>query len=173
MGHISRQPEAASRHSREQQADHSGLITALHPHWGMAIERWHHMERLLESCDVDLCVDTGHLFVADVDPVAVTEMARGRVKHVHLKDVDDRLAGKFSSGELGFRQSMIDDMFKPLGHGDVDIANVIRRLEASGFDGCYALKQDASLATEPEEGAGLRADVLLSLECLREIEADL
>lgn len=151
----------------------NGLVTALHPHWGMAIEKQRHVERLLESCDVDLCLDTGHLFVAGADPVAVTEMAKGRVKHVHLKDVDDRLAGQVRSGELGFKQAVIDGMFKPLGHGDVDIAGVIRRLEASGFDGWYVLEQDASLAAEPEGGAGPKADALLSVQHLREIAADL
>ncbi|HDH26092.1 MAG TPA: inosose dehydratase [Actinobacteria bacterium] len=154
-------------------AGRNGLVTALHPHWGMAIERRHHIERLLESCDVDFCLDTGHLFVAGVDPVAFTDMARGRVRHVHLKDVDDRLAGKVRSGELGFKQAVIDGMFKPLGHGDVDIAGVIRRLEASGFDGWYVLEQDASLTAEPEEGAGPKVDALLSFEHLREIAADL
>jgi inosose dehydratase len=151
----------------------NGLTTALHPHWGMAIERGHHVERLLESCDIDLCVDTGHLFVAGVDPVVVTDMAKGRVKHVHLKDVDDRLAGRVRSGELAFKQAVIDGMFKPLGHGDVDIAGVIRRLEAAGFGGWYVLEQDASLAAEPDEGEGPKADALLSFEHLKEIARDL
>ncbi len=65
--------------------NNNGLVTALHPHWGMAIERGHHVERLLESCDVDLCVDTGHLFLAGVDPVDVTEMAKGRVKPAEVR----------------------------------------------------------------------------------------
>ncbi len=154
-------------------AGDNGLVTALHPHWGMAIEKQRHVERLLESCDVDLCLDTGHLFVAGADPVAVAEMAGGRVKHVHLKDVDDRLAGRVRTGEVAFKQAVIDGMFKPLGHGDVDISGVIRRLEASGFDGWYVLEQDASLADEPADGAGPKADALLSFEHLREIAAEL
>lgn len=154
-------------------AGDNGLLTALHPHWGMAIEKQRHVERLLESCDVDLCLDTGHLFVAGADPVTIAEMAKGRVKHVHLKDVDDGLAGRVRAGELGFKQAVIDGMFKPLGHGDVDISGVIRRLEASGFDGWYVLEQDASLASEPAEGAGPKADALLSFEHLREVAAEL
>lgn len=151
----------------------NGLVTALHPHWGMAIERGHHVERLLESCDVDLCLDTGHLFLGGVDPVTVADMAKGRVKHVHLKDVDDRLAGMVRTGEVAFKQAVIDGMFTPLGHGDVDIAGVIRRLEASGFEGWYVLEQDASLAAEPAEGEGPKADALLSFEHLKEIATHL
>jgi len=154
-------------------AEGNGLVTALHPHWGMAIERGHQVERLLVSCDVDLCLDTGHLFSGGVDPVEIAEMAKGRVSHVHLKDVDDRLAGMVHSGDLGFRQAVIDGMFKPLGHGDVDIAGVISRLEAAGFDGWYVLEQDASLDAEPAEGEGPKADALLSFQYLEEVAADL
>jgi inosose dehydratase len=154
-------------------AGNNGLVTALHPHWGMAIERQHHVERLLESCDIDLCVDTGHLFVGGADPATITEMAKGRVRHVHLKDVDDTLAAKVRSGEVGFKQAVIDGMFKPLGQGDVDIAGVIRRLERSGFNGWYVLEQDASLAEEPEEGTGPKADAIQSLEYLKKIAAEL
>lgn len=154
-------------------AGNNGLVTALHPHWGMAIERQHHVERLLESCDVDLCVDTGHIFVGGADPAEITETAKGRVRHVHLKDADDALAGKVRSGELGFKQAVIDGMFKPLGQGDVDIAGVIRRLEASGFDGWYVLEQDASLAAEPDAGAGPKADAIQSVEYLKKIAAEL
>ena len=151
----------------------NSLVTALHPHWGMATERGRHVERLLDSCDVNLCIDTGHLFLGGIDPVDVAEMAKGRVNHVHVKDVDDRLAGMVRSGELGFRQAVIDGMFKPLGHGDVDIAGVINRLEASGFDGWYVLEQDASFDAEPAEGKGPKADALLSFEYLKEVAAHL
>ena len=154
-------------------AGNNGLVTALHPHWGMAIERQHHVERLLESCDIDLCVDTGHLFVGGADPATITEMAKGRVRHVHLKDVDDTLAAKVRSGRVGFKQAVIDGMFKPLGQGDVDITGVIRRLERSGFNGWYVLEQDASLAEEPEEGTGPKADAIQSLEYLKKIAAEL
>ena len=66
----------------------AGLKTALHPHWGMAIETGKHIDRLLESSSVGLCLDTGHVYLAGTDPVDVARAARGRVLHVHLKDVD-------------------------------------------------------------------------------------
>ena len=62
----------------------AGLQTALHPHWSMAIEDGHDVERLLESSSVGLCLDTGHLFLAGTDPVDVARLARDRVLHVHL-----------------------------------------------------------------------------------------
>ena len=151
----------------------NGLVTALHPHWGMAIERHHQVERLLGSCDVALCLDTGHLFLAGADPTEVARLASGRVRHVHLKDVDGAYAERVRAGEVGFREAVIDGMFKPLGAGDVDIAGTIRFLESTGYNGWYVLEQDTSLTAEPASGAGPQADAERSVRYLEEVAGTL
>ncbi len=150
-----------------------GLSTALHPHWGMAIAREHHVERLLESCEVGLCLDVGHLYLAGCDPVDIANLAAGRVDHVHLKDVDDAMAERVRAGELAFRQAVIDGMFMPLGAGGVDIAGVIRHLEADGYRGWYVLEQDAALAGELPPGEGPKADAAISVAYLEAVAAEL
>jgi inosose dehydratase len=148
-----------------------GLQPALHPHWGMAIATGRQVERLLGSSSVGLCLDTGHLYLAGADPVDVARAARGRVLHVHLKDVEPALADKVRSGEVPFRQAVIDGLFTPLGAGGVDIAGVIRTLEADGYRGWYVLEQDVSLPAEPAPGAGPKADAIESVAFLRRIAA--
>lgn len=150
----------------ERLVEDNGLTTGLHPHWGMAIERMHHVERLLEASDVGICLDTGHLFLAGADPVEVAKLAAGRVVHVHLKDLDDAGAREVRDGKVPFRQAVVDGMFKPLGDGDVDISGVIRTLESSGFEGWYVLEQDASLDAEPAPGEGPIADAARSYRYL-------
>ena len=149
----------------------AGLQTALHPHWSMAIEDGHDVERLLASSDVGLCLDTGHLYLAGTDPVAVARMAPERVLHVHLKDVDAAAAEQVRSGAVPFRQAVIDGLFTPLGAGGVDIEGVIRTLEGEGFRGWYVLEQDVSLPTEPAPGTGPKADAVESVEFLRRLAA--
>lgn len=150
----------------------AGLETALHPHWGMAIETGRQVDRLLEKSSVGLCLDTGHLYLAGTDPVEVARTARGRVLHVHLKDVQPALAEKVRSGEVPFRQAVIDGLFTPLGSGGVDIAGVIRTLETDGYRGWYVLEQDVSLSAEPAPGAGPRVDAIESVAFLRQLAAD-
>ena len=130
----------------------AGLETALHPHWGMAIETG--IDRLLASSSVGLCLDTGHVYLAGGDPVDVARAARGRVLHVHLKDVHPAKAARVRNGEQPFRKSVIDGLFVPLGQGGVDIAGVIAALEANGYRGWYVLEQDVSLKGEPPVGEG-------------------
>jgi len=150
----------------------AGLATALHPHWGMAIESGRHIDRLLDSSDVGLCLDTGHVYLAGSDPVDVARKARGRVLHVHLKDVDPERAERVRRGEVPFRQAVIDGLFVPLGHGGVDIAGVIRVLEQDGYRGWYVLEQDVSLRAEPPAGRGPKADAIDSVAYLRGLAGD-
>lgn len=153
----------------EQIAADSGLATAVHPHWGMAIERPHHIDRLLESSSAGLCLDTGHIFLGGGDAVEVARRATGRVIHVHLKDVDADTAAGVRSGQVPFRQAVIDGMFVPLGLGAVDIAGVIEELEAGGYRGWYVLEQDVSLAGDPGPDGGPKANAVQSIEFLRRL----
>ncbi len=143
-----------------------GLTVALHQHWGMAIETQAHVERLIAESEVEFCLDTGHLYLGGADPVDIARKAVGRVAHVHLKDVDAEMAKQVRSGELAFRQSVIDGIFKPLGDGAVDIAGFVRTLEGAGFDGWYVLEQDCVLDADPAPGEGPIGDARKSFEYL-------
>ncbi|MDH4280811.1 MAG: TIM barrel protein [Acidimicrobiia bacterium] len=157
----------------ERITDEAGLQTALHPHWSMAIEDGHDVERLLEASDVGLCIDTGHLYLAGTDPVSIARLAPDRVLHVHLKDVDAARAEKVRTGEVPFREAVLDGLFVPLGAGGVDIEGVIGTLEDAGFRGWYVLEQDVSLSAEPAPGAGPKADAVESVTYLRRLATTL
>jgi inosose dehydratase len=151
----------------ESIVDDTGMRTALHPHWGMAIATGPDIDRLLDTSDVGLCLDTGHIYLGGTDPVEVARKARGRVLHVHLKDLDPVAAERVRRGDIPFRQAVIDGLFVPLGAGGVDIAGVIRVLEDDGYRGWYVLEQDVSLRATPPAGEGPKADAIESVAYLR------
>ena len=142
-----------------------GLIAGLHPHMGTMIENADEVGRVLDGSHVGLCIDTGHLAAAGADPVAIAKAAPTRVVHVHVKDVDLALAGRVAAGELAFGEAVRAGIFRPLGHGDVDISGLVDVLEAAGYHGWYVLEQDVMLSAEPE-GDGPLADVRTSLDFL-------
>jgi inosose dehydratase len=150
-------------------ASERGLTPALHPHRGTVIERPHHVERLLETSSVALCLDTGHLVVGGADPVEVAREAAGRVAHVHLKDVSSALAEQVRTGRLGYHDAVKLGMYRPLGGGDVDVGTIVDVLEGAGYRGWYVLEQDAVLMSRPDDGSGPMRDVATSVAFLERI----
>ena len=146
-----------------------GLGFALHPHYGTAVERPAHVDRILAESDVPLCLDTGHLLVGGADPVEVARTANGRVTHVHLKDVNAGLAARVRAGELGYRDAVARGLYRPLGDGDLDVASVVGRLRAAGYAGWYVLEQDVVLEEVPAEGEGPAREAARSVSYLRRI----
>jgi inosose dehydratase len=144
------------------------IAVSLHHHYGTVIERDDQLRRFLEGCNTGLCLDTGHLLIGGSDPVEIAELAGDRVSHVHLKDGDGDLARRVAARELSFKEAASRGAFRPLGDGDVDVGEVVGRLEASGYRGWYVLEQDTVVEVEPEEGEGPVTDVRRSLAYLKQ-----
>ena len=107
------------------------------------VETGDEVQRVLEGSAISLCLDTGHLLIGGTDPA---ELAAGpeRIAHVHLKDVDAAWR-RVRVGELTYTEAVRAGMYRPLGTGDVDVAGIVRHLEAPGYDGWYVLEQDTIL----------------------------
>lgn len=148
-----------------------GLGLAFHPHAGTAVENREQVERLLKTTDVDICLDTGHLYLGGSDPVKVAAEAGSRVSHVHLKDVDLELASSFRSQRLPYAEAVRRGMYRPLGQGGLDIEAVFRRLQETGYEGWFVLEQDTALTADPEPASGPAADARQSLDYFRQISA--
>ena len=150
-------------------AAEQAVSATLHPHVGTLVEQAAEVERVLEDSDIGLCLDTGHLLVGGTDPVELAATVPGRVTHAHLKDVDRALAEDVRAGRLPFTEAVRRGLFQPLGRGDVDIAALVRSLEAAGYDGWYVMEQDVVLDAEPAPGAGPVTDVQASYEFLAQV----
>ncbi len=131
-----------------------GLTLALHPHAGTLIENAEQVERAIEAVDVGWCLDTGHLTIGGADPVEFASRHGDRVVHVHLKDVDAKIAADYRAG----RQSLVDatrsGLFLPLGQGGARVAEVIGALQAHGYDRWLVLEQDTAITGDEPTVAG-------------------
>jgi len=123
-----------------------GITATLHPHVGTMVETTADVERVLAGCGIGLCLDTGHLLIGGTDPAALVAEHAGRIRHTHLKDVDESWARRVQSGEVTYTDAVRGGMYRPLGQGDVDIASIVGSLERAGYDGWYVLEQDTILA---------------------------
>jgi inosose dehydratase len=144
-----------------------GLELVLHPHVGTLVETAADVERALEYTDVRWCFDTGHLLIGGVDPADFVRHHAERIGHVHLKDIDARLADELRSGALSLVQAVQAGLFRPLGDGDAGIDEVLRLLDKSGYERWLVLEQDIAITgSEPPAGGGPALDVRTSIEFL-------
>jgi inosose dehydratase len=146
-------------------------VTAFHAHVGTYVETEGELEELLSRVDASLvgvCIDSGHLAYAGADPVAITKRHRARVKHVHLKDVDERTLAQARRDKLSFREAVGKRIFVPLGTGMVDLPSMLHELEEASFDGWLVVEQDTRILTPEQEGQPLR-DATTSRQELRRL----
>ena len=130
--------ELAARRARDR-----GVAATFHPHTATYIESPEEVAGLLDSTDpeiVKICLDTGHAVVGGGDPVELVRSARGRIGHLHLKDVDARVLERVRSRELTVEQAWASGLFCPLGEGAVDFAAVFAELE--DYEGWAVVEQD-------------------------------
>lgn len=143
------------------------LVVAFHPHYGTVIEGEEQVRRLLATTDVPLCLDTGHLIVAGVDPLAIAEAADGRIAHVHLKDVDAELASRVRDRKISYHEAVRRGLYRPLGQGDAGLATLLHRLHDAGYRGWYVIEQDLVIESDREASEPLR-NTLASLRFFHE-----
>jgi inosose dehydratase len=149
-----------------------GLRQVLHPHVNTLVETADEVQRVLDTSEVAICLDTGHLTIGGTDPVDVARHAASRVGLVHLKDVRTAVAARLNAGELSLMAAVQAGLFAALGDGDVPIADVITALEGHGYDGPYVLEQDVAITgAEPPAGEGPARDVAKSVAYLRSVES--
>ena len=131
-----------------------GVRAVLHPHVGTMVEGPQELARVIEGSDIPLCLDSGHLLIGGTDPVDFAVTHADRIAHVHLKDVDLATSRRVLDGELTYQQAVAQDLYRPLGDGDIDMRSILEALLANGFDGWLVLEQDTILAEAPADGEG-------------------
>ena len=121
-----------------------GLTPVLHPHAGSYIEFEDEIERVLDDTADDglqLCIDTGHLMYAGVEPVRFLAEHRDRTPYLHFKDINPVVHQKVVSDGIAFFDAIPFGVFCPVGQGVVDFGALASEL-AKGFDGPGTIEQD-------------------------------
>ena len=149
-----------------------GLQQVLHSHVQTVVETKDDINRVLDTCDVNFCLDTGHMAIGGQDPVAFAKEAMERVGHVHLKDVRLDMVPPVLRREVSLMAATQAGLFTPLGQGDVDILGVVQTLESAGYRGWYVIEQDTAITDGlPAEGEGPIHQVTTSMQYLADVVA--
>lgn len=149
-----------------------GLKQVLHPHVQTLVETKDDINRVLDSCDVNFCLDTGHIALGGEDPVKFAKESFDRVGHVHLKDVNLEMGPAVLRREVSLMKATQDGLFTPLGQGSVDILGVVETLESRGYQGWYVIEQDTAITNGmPAANEGPLLQVTESMKYLVDVVA--
>jgi inosose dehydratase len=143
-----------------------GVLHVLHPHWGTLVERDEDVQQVLEGSAAQICLDTGHLTLGGSNPLALCHDAVERIGHVHLKDVDERVAARLRAGAIDLVPAVQAGLYRPLGRGGAPVREVLLALQGAAYEGWYVLEQDTAIASPEAQPAG---DVRRSIEFLESV----
>ena len=115
-----------------------GIRLAYHHHMGTCVQTAEEIKRLLEFTEpnyVNLCVDTGHLYYAGIDPVVFIESNLDRIEHVHFKDVRKEEFKRYDSSSDSFLNTILSGIFTVPGDGCIDFSSIVKILQQNLYKG--------------------------------------
>ncbi|MGA3001788.1 MAG: myo-inosose-2 dehydratase [Acetobacteraceae bacterium] len=119
-----------------------GLSVAYHHHMGTIVQTEAEIDRLMETSGpaLRLLLDTGHAVFAGADPVALARRHRGRIAHVHCKDVREPVLDAARRADMSFLDAVVAGVFTVPGDGMVDFTAVLREL--AGYSGWLVVEAE-------------------------------
>jgi inosose dehydratase len=132
-----------------------GIKLAPHAHMWSQLENGREIDAVLGRTDpryVWFVLDTGHLTLAGIDPLALSQKLGHRIVEFHLKDVKPEHRGG-ARQRLERPDMMKDPPFFELGKGGVDFPGIKAHLDRIGWRGWLTVELDSSPFQPPKESA--------------------
>lgn len=145
-----------------------GVRAVIHPHAGGSIEFADEIERLANDIPhhvAGLCLDTGHLYYAGMDPLDWLDRYYHRLDYLHFKDVDPQVYQRAIHEGIDFFTACAEGVMCPLGSGAIDYPAIKDFLARRGYQGWITLEQER----DPRHAAGSLQAVTESLRYLRDV----
>ena len=115
-------------------AHQHGLVAQYHPHLSTIVETPEQVRKIFSLTEIGFCPDTAHLAAGGADVPALLTELKDRIAYIHLK---------------GWQAEPF--RFTPLDEGNLDIAAVLKAIQAMGYSGWLATELDAW--HDPKDGA--------------------
>jgi inosose dehydratase len=122
-----------------------GMRLCYHHHMGTGVQTREEVDRLMAETDPDhvhLLLDTGHLYWAGDDPLALARDHAERIKHVHLKDIRRQVMEECDERAMPFLDAVRTGVFTVPGDGDIDFAPILAALDEAGFEGWLVVEAE-------------------------------
>lgn len=160
VGHIRRIAELSWREY--------GLRTVIHPHAGGYIEFADEIDRIMRNIPHELaglCLDTGHLYYAGMDPAQWLRKYADRIDYLHFKDIDRKVFERVLGKHIRFFEACGEGVMCSIGQGVLDYEGIQQALAEIGYQGYITVEQER----DPRHAGSALEDVTASLNFLRRV----
>ena len=116
-----------------------------HHHMGTGVQTTKEIERLMDNTDplkVSLLFDTGHLVFSGEDPINIYKKYKGRIKHIHFKDIRKRVAEEVKENSDSFLDGVKKGVFTVPGDGMIDFSPIWKEIKDSGYEGWIVVEAE-------------------------------
>jgi myo-inosose-2 dehydratase len=141
-----------------------GMRLVYHHHMGTCVQTEAEIDRFMEVTDdaVHLLLDTGHAFWGGAEPSRLARHYRGRISHIHCKDVREEIMWRSNREDWSFLESVLAGVYTVPGDGSIDYERVLKELpDYTGWIVVEA-EQDPKIA-EPLKYAAIGHDTIKNL----------
>jgi len=122
-----------------------GVRAVVHPHAGGYIEFADEIDYVMENLnseEIGLCLDTGHLFYSKMSPDGWIKKYSDRLDYVHFKDVHLETYEKVLASYTGFFEGCEKGVMCPIGSGTVKYKAIKEALIEIGYKGWITIEQE-------------------------------
>lgn len=122
-----------------------GVRAVIHPHAGGNIEFGDELERITSDVSPEvagLCLDTGHLAYAGMDPIETLRRYWDRVDYIHFKDIDPKVFDAVMREHIRFFDACAKGVMCPIGRGNIDYPGIRLLLTELGYGGYITIEQE-------------------------------
>ena len=116
-----------------------------HHHMGTGVQTTKEIERLMDNTDplkVSLLFDTGHLVFSGEDPINIYKKYKGRIKHIHFKDIREQVAEEVKENSDSFLNGVKKGVFTVPGDGMIDFSPIWKEIKDSGYKGWIVVEAE-------------------------------
>lgn len=145
-----------------------GIRSVIHPHAGGYIEYEDEIIRLLNDVSSEtagLCLDTGHLYYACMDPVDWLKKHSKRLDYIHFKDINQKVYKDVIKRQIGFFEACKENVMCPIGQGIINYDTINKALMEISYKGWITIEQER----DPRDADSSLADVRQSLKYLEKL----
>ncbi len=125
-----------------------GFQLVYHHHMGTVVQTGAEIDRMMAGTGdaVNLLLDTGHATWGGDNPARLAKAYRGRIGHVHCKDVRSAVKAEADRHDWSFLDSVLAGVYTVPGDGAIDFVSVFRELKGYGGWAVVEAEQDPEKA---------------------------